>query len=351
MTPWDQQSGLSERNLTPAVEQLACLTGAVADSFERGSELLEKTAGVHLSESTVQRTTEAVGERIAAVLTAGKTFGSKQRWNWYRDANDQRVAYVGLDATGVPQQGNKGQKADGRMAYVGVVYNPLPDPQRTFTNEVRAGAKMQARYVSGLYALPDMGMLLRRQAGQVGMDDADVWVALSDGGNGLESFLDTNFPRVAAVIIDFWHASEYVAKLAQALHPADEAKAQEQTQEWKRILKEEGGWTLLAVWEEWEWPTRRRAELMAAREEVLRYFRNQAHRMEYPDYEANGWHIGSGVVESGCKTVVGQRLKGAGMRWSEEGAHAVCHVRALYRSECGQWESFWQRGHQLRTAV
>jgi hypothetical protein len=323
----------------------------VADSFEKGTDLLEKTAGVRLSESTVQRTTEAVGERIAAVLTAGKTIGPKQPWNWYRDANQQRVAYVGIDATGVPQQGENGGKTEGRMAYVGVVYNPLPDPERTFTNDVRPGAKMQARYVSGLYALADMSMVLRRQAGQVGMDQADVWVALSDGGNGLESFLDTNFPRVAAVIIDFWHASEYVAKLAQALHPGDDVQAQAQTQQWKHLLKEEGGWTLLAIWEEWEWPARRRAELTATLAEVLRYFRNHAHRMEYPEYEANGWYIGSGAVESGCKTVVGQRLKGAGMRWSEAGAHAVCHVRALYRSEPGQWESFWQRGPNLRTAV
>ena len=64
--------------------------------------------------------------------------------------------------------------------------------------------------------------------------------------------------------------------------------------------------------------------------------------MEYPEYEANGWYIGSGAVESACKTVVCSRLKGAGMRWSEAGAHAVCHVRALYRSEPGQWEAFWQ---------
>ena len=77
-------------------------------------------------------------------------------------------------------------------------------------------------------------------------------------------------------------------------------------------------------------------------DEVLSYFRNQAHRMEYPEYEAHGWSIGSGAVESACKTVVRARLKGAGMRWGEKGAHAVCHVRALYRSEPGQWEAFWQ---------
>jgi hypothetical protein len=81
------------------------------------------------------------------------------------------------------------------------------------------------------------------------------------------------------------------------------------------------------------------------------YFGNNLHRMAYPEYQAEGWQIGSGVVESACKTVVGQRLKGAGMRWGEEGAHALCHVRALYRSEKGQWAAFWERQFLKQTPV
>ena len=65
--------------------------------------------------------------------------------------------------------------------------------------------------------------------------------------------------------------------------------------------------------------------------------------MEYPEYLARGWCIGSGAVESACHTVVGQRLKLAGMRWGEDGADALCHLRALYRGEKGQWEAFWNR--------
>lgn len=92
-----------------------------------------------------------------------------------------------------------------------------------------------------------MGPLLRRQAGQVGLDNAEVWIALTDGGSGLESFMETNFPQVQAVIVDYWHASQYVAKLAAALHPGDPEATHTQTQEWKRLLKDEGRWTLLAV--------------------------------------------------------------------------------------------------------
>ena len=70
--------------------------------------------------------------------------------------------------------------------------------------------------------------------------------------------------------------------------------------------------------------------------------RNNLHRMDYPRYRELGWLIGSGHVEAACQAVVGQRLKGNGMRWSEAGADAVCHLRALFKSEKGQWDGFWR---------
>lgn len=332
---------MSDNRLSPAVERLATLCGAVADSFQKGTELLEETAGIRLGESTVERTTEAVGQRIAEHLGKGRTFDGNQPWSWFPDASGRTVGYLGLDATGIRQQGSQGERADGRMAYVGMIFNPLPDQERVFAGLPKPGESMRARYVSGLYPLAEMGPLLRRQARQVGLDDAEVWVALTDGGAGLEDFVRSNFPRVGAVILDFYHAAQYLAKLAQALHPTDEAAADTRTKAWARLLRDEGGHAVIGVLESWDWPNR--SGLPAVREEVLGYFRNQVHRMDYPTYEANGWYIGSGAVESACKTVVGQRMKGSGMRWSEAGAHAVCHVRALYRSEPSQWTAFWQR--------
>lgn len=317
------------------------MCGAIADSFAKGAHLLHETAGIRLQESTVQRTTEAVGERIATHLGKGRVFGGQSPWPWFRDAAGRTVGYISLDATGVRQQGPHGETADGRMAYVGMVFNPLPDPERVFENLPKPGDAMRARYVSGLYPLAEMGPLLRRQAAAVGLDRAEAWVALSDGGAGLEDFLRGNFPRVDAVILDFYHATEYLARLAAARHPGNAESALTQTKAWSRVLREEGGVTMIAVLEAEAWPAVR--GLAAVREEVLGYFRNQVHRMDYPTYEANGWFIGSGAVESACKTVVGQRLKGSGMRWCEAGAHAVCHVRALYCSEPSQWPAFWQR--------
>lgn len=342
LAPFDGQAGITARQLTPAVERLAALTGAVGQSFAHGADVLAETAGVRLSEATVQRTTEDVGGRIAALWQHGLLWGPAVRWPWHRDARQRTVAYFTIDATGTRQQRPGGGAAQGRMAYVAGVYNPAPPEWLRPLG--RAAPPLQVRYLSGLYPLADLGPLLRQQAAHVGMDDADVWIALTDGGQGLEAFCQQNFNRAdLVVILDFYHAAAYLEELARSLYPQDEYRAQEQAAQWCRLLKSEGGAATLAVLREWQWPARRSAALRAQWAKVQEYFTNNVHRMEYPEYEAEGWQIGSGVVESACKTVVGQRLKGAGMRWSEAGAHALCHVRALYRSEQGQWAAFWNR--------
>jgi hypothetical protein len=223
------------------------------------------------------------------------------------------------------------------MAYVGMVCNPGPE----WPDE--APPPMRARYLAGLSPLEEFAPLLRKPAGQVGMDRAGRGIGLSDGGNGLEDRLMENFPRVEVIILDFYHPAEKLTGLARRLHPEGEAEAEEQARQWRRLLKEEGGAVLAAVLREWDWP--RRAGLSEAVDDLVGYLGRHAHRMEYPEYLARGGCIGSGAVESACKTVVGQRLKLAGMRWGEDGANAVCHLRALYRSEKGQWDAFWRRDY------
>ena len=337
---FDRDAGLTTRDLTPALERVASLAGAVADSFEKGAELLDEMGGVRVSESTVERTTEDTGRRLAEAVEAGSPLGPQTDWPWHKDYEGRRCASVELDATGVRRQGKGGGPAEGRMAYVGMVCNPSPDwpwPDERPT-------PMQARYLAGLYPLEEFAPLLRPPAGHVGMDRADRWIGLSDGGAGLEDRLRENFPRVEVIILDFFHPAEKLTGLARPLHPEDEGQAEDQARRWRQLLKEEGGAVLGAVLREWDWP--RRPGLREAADELIGDLERHAHRMEYPEYLARGWCIGSGAVESACKTVVGQRLKLAGMRWGEDGAHAVCHLRALYRSEKGQWDAFWNRDYR-----
>jgi hypothetical protein len=335
--------GLTPKRLTPAAEQAVSMAGAVCNSFKEAAErVLGTLAGLHLSESATQRTAEAAGDRVGQVWGQGRTLGFPQSWDWHRDADGQTCAYVSLDATGVRQQAKGGGKAEGRMPYVAMIYNPVPDLPDDSPYRPGPRAVMQARYLAGLYELDELGLQLRRQAAQVGMERAERWIGLTDGGNGLEEFVRKNFPRDVVLILDFWHAAEYLTELGQLLQPCDEEARQHLVQHWCHVMKHEGGAAIIAELDQLPLPPRKPATA-AKHAEVLGYFRNNVHRMDYPSYQAHGWLIGSGAVESACKTVVGQRLKLAGMRWREEGTDGMCHLRALFRSEASQWEAFWRR--------
>lgn len=324
---------LGSQPLTPAAEEISSLAG-VLGSFADGAErVLLKMSGLRLSESTVQRTTEAAGERVATQLEAGKSLGATGPWTWQKDAMGRSCAYISLDATGVRQQGPGGMRVDGKMAYVGMVYNARSEHDST------RPPPRQVRYLSGFYDFQRLGRQLHREALEVGWVEAEQQIALSDGGTGLEDFFHTYFPK-AECILDFWHAKEYLVELAKGVYPSDETARQNWTDEICHQLKHEGGPAVRARLEMLE-VSSASAEVRETHRCTVQYFRNHEHRMDYPRYVRNGWQIGSGPVESACKTVVGNRLKGGGMRWGQEGADAVCHLRALYLSEPICWDSFW----------
>ena len=263
--------------------------------------------------------------------------GSAADWDWPLDADGKSVAYVSIDATGVPIQGRGGVQAEGRMAWVGKVFAPRPQARPETT--AKRPAEGRARYLAGLMGLDELADPLRRQAAQVGMDRAQQWVALSDCGSGVDDFLRVNFPR-AVRIADFYHVAEHLCDLARAWHPGDPEAARALSDGWCHTLKHEGGPAVLKVLERLDRAGRSESALEVDRQ-VRQYIGNHMERMDYPRYVAAGWQIGSGHIEAACKTVVNERLKRSGMRWGEDGADAVCHLRALFKGEADQWDAFW----------
>lgn len=326
--PRDGRLRLAGDDLTPGAREAVSLAGLLSGFAEAAEKTLPKLAGLRLAESTVERVTEGAGAALGDGLRAGATFGPARDWDWPADAAGRRCAYVSVDATGVGMQGPGGAAAEGRMAYVGLIFAAGAD-----------GGPARSRAQAGLGGLADLGERMRRQGAQVGMDRADVWVALTDGGAGLEEFMAVYFPRCECVL-DFYHAAEHLNDFAKGLHPVDEGRAADLAGGWCHALKHEGGPAVLAALEGLDLRGRK-AAVRDAHRRLVGYVRNNVHRMDYPRYRANGWLIGSGHVEAACKAVVGQRLKGNGMRWSEAGADAVCHLRALFKSEPGQWDAFW----------
>lgn len=339
MVPWDEVLDLSRQALTPGASEVVCLAGAVDSFGEAAGVVLEKLAGLHVSESTVRRTSEAAGHDVGERLAAGATFGAAEPWAWHTDAEGQTCAYVSLDLTGLGMQGPRGAAAEGRMTAVGMVYNPVPEDQARWARPRGRAPQFQARYVAGLGGQGSLGEPLRRQAAQVGMDRAQRWIALSDAGAGIEEWLRVNFGRVDAVIVDFYHVTEHLGDLARALHPTDELARKEWLDRWCHLLKHEGGQAVLDELQ--ALPPSRRETVRKAHAEVVGYFENHVHRMDYPTYRAKGWAIGSGPIESACKTVIGKRMKGGGMRWGADGADEMSHLRALFSSGKRQWNAYW----------
>ncbi|MCA1696357.1 MAG: hypothetical protein LC749_17475 [Actinobacteria bacterium] len=179
---------------------------------------------------------------------------------------------------------------------------------------------------------------MRHQAAQVGMDRAERRIALSDAGAGLEDLLRVTFGRVEAVILDFFHVAEHLGDLGRVLYPADESAREAWFERWCHRLKHEGGEAVLDGLR--ALPLDGRESVRKVHGEVVGYFENQVHRRDYPRYRAKGWAIGSGPIESACKTVIGKRMKDGGMRRGEGGADGMCHLRALFASGQEQWDAY-----------
>lgn len=334
--PWDESLRLSSQRLTPGAEEVVTLLG-IQDSFvETADRTLKKATGLTLSESTVQRVTEAAGEVLGEALDAGKTFGpsgAAAKWDWHKDAEGKTCAYVSVDWTGVMMQGPEGSKVDGRMVTVGMIFNPQPRQ-----NDAMSMPCDGVRYLAGFYSLEELGPLLRRQGGQVGMNDADRWIALTDAGAGLEKFIKSQFP-LATCILDFQHPIGYLTPLTQALR-STESERQALLSSWCHMLKHEGGEKVLAMLEGLESECAK-AGVATEYGKARTYFRNHVGRMNYPEYLRKGWQIGTGAVESACKRLINQRLCMGGMRWGEFGGDKLARLRALSRSDPEQWDGFW----------
>jgi hypothetical protein len=233
--------------LTPALERVASLAGAVADSLEKRAELLEEVGSIRVSKSTVERTTEDAGQPRAETVQAGSTLGPQADWPWHKDYEGQRGAYVELDPTRVRRQGEGGGPAEGRIAYLGMVCNPTPE----WAWPDEKPQPMEARYLAGLHHMEEFGPLLRTPAGDVGMDRTDRWIGLSDGGAGLEDRLGENSTCVVVFIIEFFRTAEKPTGLARLLYPQDEELAENQARRWRQLPKEEGGAVLGSVLGEW----------------------------------------------------------------------------------------------------
>jgi hypothetical protein len=325
--PYDEVLGLADE-ISPGLMPLVCLAGTLAPFADAAEDVLKRFAGVRVSASTVLRSTEGEGERLRAQQKEGRMVEATQpepKWTAPREAG-QPVAYVGLDAFSVPMQGVQASKAEHRMLYTALLYTP---------------EKEHTRYLVD-FELDALAEQVRSQARALGLAQVSDLIAVTDGGNGLEEALQRHLAENLTTILDWYHAAEHLCDFAKVWHTHDEETRTLWQAQTKTILYEQGGEALLAYLHELVLPPSASAPAQEELRKLIGYFENNRHRTDYPTYRRNGWDIGSGPTEAGCK-IIGERLKGSGMRWVEDGAATVASLRALYVSGGKIWDGFWSQ--------
>ncbi len=201
----------------------------------------------------------------------------------------------------------------------------------------RAGRSATAEHhLSGqLRSSRSFGSLVRRAALARGLASAQRVIFLGDGAAWVWEIARTCFPQ-AVQILDYYHASEHLMDLARALYD-DPGCARNWALRWQSLVYDSQLDDLCADVRAVTGP----APSEAVQRELDYLERNRA-RLDYRHYREQGWFIGSGVVEAGCKRVIGQRLKQSGMFWRETGATALASLRCALLS-AGGWDYLWRQ--------
>lgn len=338
--PLDQALGLLGP-YTPGLARLMHRAGAQT-GFESASEDLRVYGGLVVSGRQIHRLMQAVGPGVYA---------------WQQTLPPEQppapipVLYVSVDGTGAPMvpealAGRKGKQADGsaktREVKLGCVFTQhTTDDDGLPVRDVAA-----TTYLCGLESAGDFGGRLRREALRRGMPHSQRVVLLGDGAVWVWEVGWVNFPG-AVEILDYYHGREHLTDLVAALVSAGTAPAAALQDRWEDWLWEGQVGRLLQA-------ARRRAAKLtgsarATANTQLGYFEKNRNRMRYGEFRRAGLFIGSGVVEAGCKTVIGQRAKQSGMRWTEAGLLNVLHSRCVLSS--GQFDAFWDHRNQQASPV
>jgi hypothetical protein len=327
--PLDESLGLLEGYSPGLAKMMARI--AAQDSFEEGSKDLLAYAGVKVGPKAIARMAELVAPQMRAAHAAAKQ---------EQTTAAIPVMYIEGDGTGVPvrkseARGRKAKNGEGeaktREVKLGCVFTQTsPDsegkPQRDHNSTT---------YVATFQCSEDFGILLRREAFARGFASAQKTVYLGDGAAWVWEVARINFPQ-AICILDFYHAGEHLSMLAEALYGTDTPRVQSQAKIWRAMLLEDRLQEVLS---------QAREDLpdipgpRDAAEKQIAYFETNSSRMTYATFRSQGLFIGSGVVEAGCKTVVGKRLKNSGMFWSVKGAQNVLDLRTFLLSN--RFDDLW----------
>lgn len=331
--PLDEELELLPGRLTPrGHEELVRLSSWMP--FERAVELLADMQGIGVSPATGRRSSEA----------AGAAYVEMQSEEVERLEQKQPPAPAGAEKVQISADGAMvpllhGQWAEVRTVVIGEV-QPAVLERGEWVVHTRHLTYFSRKISAEEFTRQALVEIQRR-----GVENARQVAAIMDGSDWLQGFTDYHRPD-AVRILDFPHAGEHLSQVGEFLYGEATPQAQEWLQKRLHRLKHEGPRRLFTELRRLQTQHPQAPEISAN----LTYLRKRKPQLQYPRFQAEGWPIGNGSVESGNKLVVEVRLKGSGMHWADQHVNAMLALRNIVCS--GRWKEDWPRVEQrLRQQV
>jgi hypothetical protein len=338
--PADVELDIEDTEFSPGVRRMQAVVGQEAP-FEHGRQQMKLLADLEVTTKAVERTAEAIGGDIAQ-REQREIQRAMQLDLPVVIGEPVRILYVQMDGTGVPvvkketvgRQGKtEGQPAHTREAKLGCVFTqttwdekgyPLRDPDST-------------TYTGAIETAEVFGKRIYLEAWKRGWSRAEKKVVMGDGAEWIWNLAEQHFPG-AVQIVDLYHARQHLWGLARKLYPNDEVNQKVWMKAHQRRMLDKGKIEKLVG------ALRSIHSTNPEVREKIRteadYFERNAERMRYPKFRRQHLFVGSGVIEAGCKTVIGSRLKQSGMFWTVRGANAIVALRCCHIN--GRFEDYWE---------
>ena len=337
--PFDAELDVDKTDLSPGVRRMLALVGSEAP-FDHGRQQIQLLAGLEVTTKAVERTAESVGEDIAR--GGQKEVDRAMQLDLPIVVGEAiPILYVQMDGTGVPVVK---KETEGRVGKV--------DGQPSHTREVKLGCVFtQTKWDEDGYAIRDadsttytgaietaaeFGKRIYSEAWNRGWSRAEKKVVIADGAEWIWNLAGLYFPG-AMQIVDLYHARQHLWSLARLLHPGHSGRQKQWMM--RHQPKLDGGKIdkLVRFLRSIATPTPEMDDKIQAE---AAYFEKNTPRMQYPEFRRQHLFVGSGVIEAGCKTVIGCRLKRSGMFWTVRGANAIIALRCCHLN--GRFEDYWE---------
>jgi len=337
--PADIELDVENTELSPGVRRMLATVGQEAP-FDHGRQQMQLLADLEVTTKAVERTAEAIGEDIAAREQA-EIQRAMQLDLPSVVGEPVPILYVLIDGTGVPvvrkETAGRQGKTEGQPAHTREVKLGCAFTQTTWDEQGYAIRDPDSTtYVGAIETAEQFGKRIYLEAWKRGWSRAVNRVVMGDGSEWIWNQADLHFPG-ATQILDLYHAREHLWDLARRLHPNDEVDQNR----WMMIHQD-----LLDRCKIKKLVTSLRSiqtssvELAEKLQTEAEYFRRNARRMRYPKFRRLHLFVGTGVVEAGCKTVIGSRCKQSGMFWTVRGVNAILALR--FSQFNGRFEHYWE---------